>query len=263
MKTDFSIASLGPCLINSPLNTGLFTSDDERVLFYNRLDDFDAVKDEDGRLLTVELAGPRRKIFFDPARTRAALVTCGGLCPGINDVIRSVTMTLFYRYGVREILGIRYGLRGLNPAYGEIPVRLTPDYVKDITHIGGSILSTSRGPQEASVMVDYLEAQKINILFCVGGDGTMRAAEKLTAEITRRKASIAVIGIPKTIDNDLGLIEKSFGFATPSKKKWKPCGAPMWKPKAPSTASSVKNHGTIVRLHHRHAALAQGDAISC
>ncbi|MBP7765276.1 MAG: ATP-dependent 6-phosphofructokinase [Syntrophaceae bacterium] len=261
MKTDFSIASLGPCLINSPLNTGLFTSDDERVLFYNRLDDFDAVKDEDGRLLTVELAGPRRKIFFDPARTRAALVTCGGLCPGINDVIRSVTMTLFYRYGVREILGIRYGLRGLNPAYGEIPVRLTPDYVKDITHIGGSILSTSRGPQEASVMVDYLEAQKINILFCVGGDGTMRAAEKLTAEITRRKASIAVIGIPKTIDNDLGLIEKSFGFDTAIEKTVEAVRSAHVEAKgAFNGVGLVKIMGRLSGYITATAALAQGDA---
>jgi len=261
MKTDFSIASLGPCLINSPLNTGLFTSDDERILFYNRLDDFDAVKDEDGRLLTVELAGPRRKIFFDPARTRAALVTCGGLCPGINDVIRSVTMTLFYRYGVREILGIRYGLRGLNPAYGEIPVRLTPDYVKDITHIGGSILSTSRGPQEASVMVDYLEAQKINILFCVGGDGTMRAAEKLTAEITRRKASIAVIGIPKTIDNDLGLIEKSFGFDTAIEKTVEAVRSAHVEAKgAFNGVGLVKIMGRLSGYITATAALAQGDA---
>lgn len=261
MKIQFSIASLGPCLIDSPLNTGLFTSDDERVLFYNRLDDFDAVKDEDGRLLTVELAGPRRKIFFDPARTRAALVTCGGLCPGINDVIRSVTMTLFYRYGVREILGIRYGLRGLNPAYGEIPVRLTPDYVKDITHIGGSILSTSRGPQEASVMVDYLEAQKINILFCVGGDGTMRAAEKLTAEITRRKASIAVIGIPKTIDNDLGLIEKSFGFDTAIEKTVEAVRSAHVEAKgAFNGVGLVKIMGRLSGYITATAALAQGDA---
>jgi 6-phosphofructokinase 1 len=230
-------------------------------LFYNRLDDFDAVKDEDGRLLTVELAGPRRKIFFDPARTRAALVTCGGLCPGINDVIRSVTMTLFYRYGVREILGIRYGLRGLNPAYGEIPVRLTPDYVKDITHIGGSILSTSRGPQEASVMVDYLEAQKINILFCVGGDGTMRAAEKLTAEITRRKASIAVIGIPKTIDNDLGLIEKSFGFDTAIEKTVEAVRSAHVEAKgAFNGVGLVKIMGRLSGYITATAALAQGDA---
>jgi len=118
--------------------------------------------------MSVEPAGPRQKIYFDPEKTKAAIVTCGGLCPGINDVIRSLTMTLSYRYGVNAILGIKYGLRGLNPSYGDKPMALTPDFVKDITHIGGSILSTSRGPQDAKVMVDCLESLKINILFCVG-----------------------------------------------------------------------------------------------
>ncbi|MBP7341426.1 MAG: ATP-dependent 6-phosphofructokinase [Smithellaceae bacterium] len=261
MNTNFSITGLGPCLIDSPLNTGLFTSDDEKVLFHNRLEDFAAAKGKAGRHLTVELAGPRRKIFFDPTRTRAAIVTCGGLCPGINDVIRSVTMTLFYRYGVREILGIRYGLRGLNPAYGETPIRLTPDYVKDITHIGGSILSTSRGPQDPSVMVDYLESQKINILFCVGGDGTMRAAEKLTIEITGRKSSIAVIGIPKTIDNDLSLIEKSFGFDTAIEKTVEAVLSAHVEAKgAFNGIGLVKIMGRLSGYITATAALAQGDA---
>jgi len=211
MTPDFTIANLGLCKIDSPLNIISFTSDENRILFHTRLNNYSEMKDAMGRPLSVESAGPRKKIFFDPAQTRAAIVTCGGLCPGINDVIRSVTMTLCYRYNVKNILGIKYGLRGLNPAFGDKPVHLTPNFVKDITHIGGSILSTSRGPQDISVMVDYLESLKVNIIFCVGGDGTMRAAEKLTAEISARSAQIAVIGIPKTIDNDLNLIEKSFG----------------------------------------------------
>jgi 6-phosphofructokinase 1 len=218
MKNDFTIHNLGHRRISSPLNISHFTQDESRVLFNTYLHDYSSVTDAEGRPLSVELAGPREKIFFDPVSTRAAIVTCGGLCPGINDVIRSITMTLYYRYNVKKILGVKYGLRGLNPKYGHDMISLTPDFVKDITSIGGSILSTSRGPQDVSVMTETLSRLNINILFCVGGDGTMRAAEKLTAEISRRKLPIAVIGTPKTIDNDLNLIEKSFGFDTAIEK---------------------------------------------
>ncbi len=168
---------------------------------------------------------------------------------------------MFYRYGVKNILGIKYGLRGLNPAFGDKPIHLTPDFVKDITHIGGSILSTSRGPQDASVMVDYLESLKVNILFCVGGDGTMRAAEKLTAEITARNAKIAVIGIPKTIDNDLNLIEKSFGFDTAIEKTVEAVRSAHVEAKgAYNGIGLVKIMGRLSGYITATAALAQGDA---
>jgi 6-phosphofructokinase 1 len=260
MTYDFTIANLGCCQIESPLNISSFTSDEDRILFSTRLDNYSERKDSAGRPLSVELAGPRKKIFFNPAQTQAAIVTCGGLCPGINDVIRSVTMTLFYRYGVKKILGIKYGLRGLNPAFGDKPIKLTPDFVKDITSIGGSILSTSRGPQDASVMVDYLERLKVNILFCVGGDGTMRAAEKMTAEITARNSKIAVIGIPKTIDNDLNLIEKSFGFDTAIEKTVEAIrGAHVEAKGAYNGIGLVKIMGRLSGYIAATAALAQGD----
>lgn len=261
MITDFAIANLGPCRIDSPLNISGFISDDDRVLFNTRLEDYSRTLDAAGKPLSVESAGPRKKIFFEPSITKAAIVTCGGLCPGINDVIRAITMTLFYRYGVKNILGIKYGLRGLNPAFGHKPVHLTPDYVKDITHIGGSILSSSRGPQDAAVMVDYLESLKVNILFCVGGDGTMRAAEKLTQAVRSRGAAIAVIGIPKTIDNDLSLIEKSFGFDTAIEKTVEAVRS------AHVEAKGAHNGIGLVKIMGRQsgyiaatAALAQGDA---
>ncbi len=260
MTQDFTIANLGPCQIDSPLNVSGFTSDDDRILFHTRLSHLSEMCDGQGRPLSVEPAGPRKRIYFDPERTQAAIVTCGGLCPGINDVIRSVTMTLCYRYGVNKILGIKYGLRGLNPAYGDKPIKLTPDFVKDITHIGGSILSTSRGPQDVSVMVDYLEKLKVNILFCVGGDGTMRAAEKLTAEITARNARIAVIGIPKTIDNDLNLIEKSFGFDTAIEKTVGAIRCAHVEAKgAYNGIGLVKIMGRLSGYITATAALAQGD----
>jgi len=261
MKHDFSISALGECLIASPLNISHFISDADRILFNTRVDNFAEFKDEQGQPLSVESAGPRQKIYFDPPRTRAAIVTCGGLCPGINDVIRSVTMTLYYRYGVTNILGIRYGLRGLNPAFGHAPLELTPDFVKDITHIGGSILSTSRGPQDAAVMVDYLQRLNVNILFCVGGDGTMRAAEKLAAEITSRGLKISVIGIPKTIDNDLNLIEKSFGFDTAIEKTVQAVRSAHVEAKgAFNGIGLVKIMGRLSGYITATAALAQGDA---
>lgn len=261
MTPDFTIANLGTCRIDSPLNISSFVSDEDRILFNTRIDDYAGMLDDAGRPVALESAGPRKKIFFDPAKTKAAIVTCGGLCPGINDVIRSLTMTLSYRYGIKKILGIKYGLRGLNPAFGHKPVHLTPDYVKDITHIGGSILSSSRGPQDPSVMVDFLESLKVDILFCVGGDGTMRAAEKLTRTIRERSAAIAVIGIPKTIDNDLNLIEKSFGFDTAIEKTVEAIRS------AHVEAKGAHNGVGLVKIMGRQsgyitatAALAQGDA---
>jgi 6-phosphofructokinase 1 len=218
MPYDFTIANLGKRLFKSPLRISNFTHDDKRSLFNSFLDNYLSHVDKNGLPLSVELAGPRDKIFFNPSQTKAAIVTCGGLCPGINDVIRSITTTLFFNYHVTDITGIRYGLRGLNPAYGHKSVKLFPDAVKDITSIGGSILSTSRGPQDVSVIVDYLVKLNINILFCIGGNGTIRAAEKITAEINKRNLKIAIVCIPKTIDNDLNLIQKSFGFDTAIEK---------------------------------------------
>ena len=218
MRYDFSIASLGVRTIQSPLQTGHFTDDKKRLLFNIHSDDYLSVTDKQGKPLSVELAGPREKIFFNPQTTKAAIVTCGGLCPGINDVIRSITNALFFNYKVKNVIGIQYGLRGLNPSFGHIPVPLSPDIVKDISNLGGSILSMSRGPQDIHVIIDNLLSKKINILFCIGGDGTIRAAEKIIAAIKKRKLKIAVVCIPKTIDNDLNLIQKSFGFDTAIEK---------------------------------------------
>ena len=211
---DFSISDLGERKITSPLNIANFKTDNNRLLFDCYLESFTVNKDRQGLPLSVELAGPREKIYFNPGITKAAIVTCGGLCPGINDVIRSITMELFYRYGVKDISGIKYGFRGLIPEYGYKPLRLLPEIVKDITHIGGSILSCSRGHQDIDKIIKSLSDSRIDILFCIGGDGTMRAVQEITAGIMKRGLKIAIVGIPKTIDNDLNLIQKSFGFDT-------------------------------------------------
>ncbi|MFZ5830513.1 MAG: ATP-dependent 6-phosphofructokinase [Planctomycetota bacterium] len=167
---------------------------------------------DDGQLFPK--AGARSRIFFDPAQTKAAIVTCGGLCPGLNNVIRSAFLELRMNYGVPEVLGIREGYRGLNPAEGQPPLPLTLDLVEDIHEEGGTMLGSSRGPQDPVVMADFLVANGINILLCVGGDGTQRGAHSLAVEIARRSLKISVIGIPKTIDNDIEYCDRSFGFVT-------------------------------------------------
>ncbi len=210
---NFEIRRLGKPTIPSPFTSGYFMSDSRRVLYDPYLHP-DSPRAAGDTPLSIEIAGPRKTIYFDPAQTKAAIVTCGGLSPGINDVIRAVVMGLYYRYGVREIMGIRYGFQGLIPEYGHEPAVLTPEVVKDIHTLGGSILSSSRGSQDIVTMVDTLCEMGINIFFCVGGDGTMRAAERITEEIRKRDIKMGVIGIPKTIDNDLNLIDKTFGFDT-------------------------------------------------
>ena len=121
---------------------------------------------------------------------------------------------LWFDYGVRNIFGIPYGYRGLNPAYGYSPMILNPDVVDAIQEDGGTILGSSRGNQDAKVMVDTLMRLNINVLFCIGGDGTLRGAHDIAEEIKKRHQPISVIGIPKTIDNDLNLIDRTFGFET-------------------------------------------------
>lgn len=168
----------------------------------------------DREILCFEKAGPRRHIFFDPAQTRAAIVTCGGLCPGLNEVIRSLFMELNFGYRIAEILGIRFGYQGLNPALGHEPIVLTRDFTSQISRLGGTALGTSRGPQDVGGMVDFLVRRHINILFCIGGDGTQRGAAAIAREVARRGLKIAVVGIPKTIDNDILFCERTFGYVT-------------------------------------------------
>jgi 6-phosphofructokinase 1 len=159
--------------------------------------------------------GPREQIFFDPPRRlTAGIVTCGGLCPGLNDVIRGLVMELTHRYGVTKVYGFRYGFEGLIPRYGHTPMTLKPDSMDAIHAFGGSILGTSRGPQDVPEMVNFLEEMEVDILFVVGGDGSLRGANEISLEVRRRGQLKSVIGIPKTIDNDIMYLDKSFGFET-------------------------------------------------
>lgn len=250
---EFDIISLGPCDFDSPLlklrhadgRTFTFTNDDERVLVDHSID---SVRDK-GRgiddLLSFERAGARRRIFFVPEKTTVGIVTCGGLCPGLNNVIRDIVMAARLQYGVRRVLGFRYGYRGLLEK--ENHVELTPEGVKEIHELGGTILGTSRGPQDAEVMVDTLEELDVDILFTIGGDGTMRGALSLSEEIRRRNLKIAVVGVPKTIDNDFKFMDQSFGFVTAYSKALEAIDS------AHREAQAAFNGIGLVKLMGRHS----------
>lgn len=206
-----SIHTLGPCKLDSHLPYRTWADDKSIQIFVD-----EELTEDAGEPFSVclEAAGPRRKLYFDTTRAKCAIVTCGGLCPGINDVIRAIVMEAFHAYNVPSILGIPYGLEGFIPKYGHALQELTPKGVADIHRFGGTMLGSSRGPQSAEEVVDTLERSNVNALFVIGGDGTMKAARAISTEVHARKLKISVIGIPKTIDNDINFIPQSFGFET-------------------------------------------------
>ncbi len=197
--------------------------------------------------LLFELAGPRPRLFFDPSLTRAGIVTCGGLCPGLNNVIRSLFLELHHIYGVKEVLGFRFGYRGLDPTRNAEPVRLTPEFVEDIHKEGGTVLGTSRGPVDLAVAVEHLIRRGVNLLFTIGGDGTQRGAHKLYQEAQRRGHALSVVGIPKTIDNDVAFVSRTFGFQTAVEESCKVIDC------AHTEVHSVQNGIAVVKLMGRQA----------
>ncbi len=214
---DVAISDLGACRFASPLAQRLggramhYVGEADKVLVDDRLSCLGTDRRLIAELPAFELAGPRDRIFFDPATVRCGVVTCGGLCPGLNNVLRGIVWELWHGYGARAILGYRYGFEGLAPG-GQPASALDPDAVADIHRLGGTVLGSARGMQDPGAMVDTLVAQRISILFVIGGDGTMRGAMAIADEVARRGLAIAVVGVPKTIDNDIEYIDRSFGF---------------------------------------------------
>jgi len=217
-RKDLNVKSLGEPGYDSTLklstvaDDGLpdYVPDETRILF--NLGGLPR-KDADPEL-SFEKAGARARIFFDPTKCYAAMVTCGGLCPGINNVIQSIFCELYYRYGVRRVLGVRYGFQGFDPDRGLEPIEMTPAFVEPLHLYGGSVLGSSRGHVESEVIVETLERWKIDVLFVIGGDGTLKGAHAVAGEALRRGLKISVIGVPKTIDNDILFVYKTFGFDT-------------------------------------------------
>ena len=207
--------------------------------------------------LMFEVAGPRERLYFDPRKTRAGIVTCGGLCPGLNNVIRSLVLELHHGYGVQEILGFVDGYQGLDPWRGSEPIPLTPTFVEDIHKEGGSVLNTSRGPVDVSVAVDNLIRRKVDILFVVGGDGTQRGGAEIFQEAKRRGHALAVVGVPKTIDNDVAFVSRTFGYLTAVEEASEAIN------RAHTEAHSVHNGISVVKIMGRNAGfIAAGATIA-
>jgi len=266
---ELTVKTLGPCRLESPLAPMLearqasqhYVDETDRVLFDDTVAMVAARNSTVADLPGFEPGGPRRKIFFDPSKTRVAIVTCGGLCPGLNDVIRGLVMELTFHYGVKRIYGFRNGYQGFIARYGRSVVDLTPESVSRINELGGTVLGTSRGQQDAHEIVDCLERMNINILFVIGGDGTMRGALKIAAAVAERGEKIAVVGIPKTIDNDIPFIDQSFGFQTAfSQATESICAAHVEAKAAPNGVGLVKLMGRHSGFIACYAAIAKNDA---
>ena len=211
---EFKITTLGKAALASPLKECAFVQEGRTVVYDTDASVVKGYIDRNEEIPAFEQAGPREKIFHDPAWSRAAILTAGGLCPGLNEVIKFLTLTLIQRYGVPVVYGIRYGYRGLNPRYGLSPLMLDENVVDSIHEEGGTILGSCRGEEDVDTCVDTLVRMNVNMLFCIGGDGTARGAHAIAEAAMKRKLSLSVIAIPKTIDNDIGFIDTSFGFAT-------------------------------------------------
>lgn len=233
--------TLGPARYDSPESN---TIDDRHRVAEHIVR---APHDHETGTVTFEVAGPRRKLYFGPGEAKAGIVTCGGLCPGLNNVIRSLVLELHYTYGVKNILGFRFGYQGLDPACGEEPVVLTPEVVRDIHNMGGTMLGTSRGPVDVAVAVRHLVARGVNMLFTIGGDGTQRGANALYQEALSQGYKLAVVGIPKTVDNDVAYCSRTFGYLTAVEESAKILDC------AHTEALSVQNGISLVKLMGRHA----------
>ncbi len=211
---NFEIQQLGEATYANPSSQEIFIEDSEKIIFSSQIKNLNHQLKTCKSLPAFEKAGARKKIFHNPESTRAAIITCGGLCPGLNNVIKGLVNVLEQDYGVRDIVGIRYGYKGLTKESTHEPIQLNSAVVDEIHKQGGTILGSSRGNQDSESMVNELQERKINLLFCIGGDGTLKGAQAIAEAANKRQANISVIGVPKTIDNDLGFVEKTFGFET-------------------------------------------------
>lgn len=210
-------------------------------------------------------AGPRETLHFDPRETRAAIVTCGGLCPGLNSVIKHLVEVLDGHYGVAKVYGIRGGYRGFTSVGWDAPLELTVDTVDDIHREGGTALGTSRGGFDEERIIDWLRAKNVNQLYVVGGDGTHRGAYKLAEACVAKGLNIAVAGVPKTIDNDIGIIDRSFGFMTAVSEATRAIEAARTEAECnkPNGIGVVKLMGRSAGYLAAYATLASGDVDLC
>ncbi|MBU0476987.1 ATP-dependent 6-phosphofructokinase [bacterium] len=263
---DLTIEKIGSSGVISPIvrSRDYFTNDHEKILIYSHSKDLKTCQSPDKEPPMFERAGPRQRIFFDGEKINCGIVTCGGLCPGLNDVIRTIVLSLVWQYGVRKVFGFRYGYAGLSSSAPKEPLILTPESVDEIQHKGGDILSLSRGQQDSDDIVSNLEKREISLLFVIGGDGTLRGASDIVKAIKKRDLKIGVIGVPKTIDNDICAVEQSFGFSTAVEASRSAiCGAHEEAKGAWNGVGLVKLMGRDSGFIAAYATLANSDANFC
>lgn len=209
-------------------------------------------------------AGPRKFVHFDPKKVKAAICTCGGLCPGLNNVVREIVLSLHHLYRIDNVIGIRGGYNGFtDPTFS--PIKLTLESVADCHHQGGTILASSRGGFDIDKIIAFLVKHGINQLYIIGGDGTHRGAYSISQECFKRGHNIAVVGIPKTIDNDVDLIDRSFGFQTSVEAAQAAIVSAKTEARCnlPNGIGIVKLMGRSSGFIAAHATLASGDVDLC
>lgn len=157
-------------------------------------------------------AGPRSQLQIDPNKTVAAIATCGGLCPGLNVCIYQIYRTLKYVYGVQTIYGVFDGYRGFTD--DSTWIELDDQILRNKFNEPGTFLRSSRGKQDMTLIVSNLKKKSVNSVFIIGGEGSHKGALALQSEAINQQAEISVAAIPKTIDNDIPIIDQSFGHAT-------------------------------------------------
>lgn len=262
-KQQIAVQSLGPCQYDSPLEEGTYFTDDDHSILCQQL--FHQKKDSAETLNTgFLLAGPRKKLYFNSQHVNIGIVTCGGLCPGLNDVVRAITYCAKTSYKLRTVYGFRYGFAGFSEKHKDDVLVLEREYVKNIHKEGGSLLRSSRGPQDPALIVDRLVQMNISALFVIGGDGTQKGSTDIYNEVTRRKLDISIVGIPKTIDNDISYVRKTFGFDSAVEEGVKAIAS------AHVEAEGFLGGIGLVKLMGRHsgfiaakASLASGDVNIC
>jgi len=258
MSKIIPIDSLGECKFDSPFKVKRqkFYSDEDGVIRHALSRDFEGVSSVD-ELEFFQLAGAREKLFFNSKDVTVGIVTCGGLCPGLNDVIRAVTFCAIEGYGVKKVLGFQYGYEGLVSKYFHPPIELNTENTDDIHERGGTMLKSSRGGQDTQEIVHTLRHYKVDILITIGGDGTLRGARDIQEEVAKQGLNISVIGVPKTIDNDIALVERSFGFETAVEGAWDIINC------AHSEAKAARHGVGLVKLMGRESGwIAASSAIS-
>jgi 6-phosphofructokinase 1 len=257
--SEFQTARMPGNNYETPLGIGaddgleLWTPEDKRILYVTETSASNAPSPR-GRSLAFNAAGLHKKLHFNPENTTIGIVSCGGLCPGLNDVIKGVVQQALDMYYCKRVIGFRYGYYGLTKEGKKHTMILDDAVCNNINLQGGTMLGTSRGPQDADEMVDTLLEFQVNILICIGGDGTQRGAYLVHQAITRRGLDIGVVGIPKTIDNDIAFIERTFGFDTAVSEACKALQAGMCEAK-----SHLYGVG-LVKLMGRHAGFIAAQA---